>query len=255
MNGGFMMKGKRVIAVLLSLLLVFGMAAGEASQAQAAGKPGKGAITSLKKNGSTLSVAWKNLGCDGYDMQVSWKKNFKYSFDYTVNVPSYHQDVVINGSADYLYARVRGFNNGSSKTYGAWSATKKIKWNGKGGSSGSKKKKNAKKNKSTKTSGKAPKLSKKSVTLRPGQSATITIKNVKASQIKSLSLKKKPRKDFEGKAAVKKLSKSKFKVTGKGDGGIVDVTVTVKLKKAVKGKKTYKLKLTINCAGENGEVG
>lgn len=256
------MKVKRIMSILLSLLLILGMAAGEVSQVQAAGKPGKAVITGVEKSGKNVITYWNGLGCRGYQYQLSDKKGFPANKTYSMTtdventgLSEYYYEMHINGSASYIYIRVRGYNkNGSKKVYGAWSAKKKVKWNGKS-SSGSKKKNNTKKKNTAKSTGKAPKLSKKSVTLKQGQSATIKIKNVNASQIKSISFKKKPQKTFEGEASVKKLSKTKFKVTAKSESGAVTVTAIVKLKKPIKDKKTYKLKLNVECLSESGEAG
>lgn len=82
------------------------------------------------------------------------------------------------------------------------------------------------------------KLSKKSVTVTKGQSVKVTIKNVKAKNVKKLSVTSSKKKI----AAVKKSGKTAFKVTGKSKGSAkVTAKVTVKGK-----KKATKLTLKVS---------
>ena len=86
------------------------------------------------------------MGCRGYEYQLSDKKSFPSNKTYSLTtdvdntgLSEYYYEMHVNGKADYIYIRVRGFNkDGSNRVYGAWSAKKKVKWSGKSSSSGSK---------------------------------------------------------------------------------------------------------------------
>ncbi len=81
------------------------------------------------------------------------------------------------------------------------------------------------------------KLSASKATIKVGASKTVTVKGVKASKVKKLSLST----SKKAVATAKKVSNVKFSVTGK-KAGKATITAKVALKKAVAGKKSYKLK-------------
>ena len=81
------------------------------------------------------------------------------------------------------------------------------------------------------------KLSASKATIKVGASKTVTVKGVKASKVKKLSLST----SKKAVATAKKVSNVKFSVTGK-KAGKATITAKVTLKKAVAGKKSYKLK-------------
>lgn len=86
-----------------------------------------------------------------------------------------------------------------------------------------------------------PKLSKKSVTVKVGKSAKVSIKGVTAKKIKKLTVKSSNSKI----ASAKKKGKTAITVTGK-KAGKATVTAGVKV-----GKKTTNLKLTVKVTGDS----
>lgn len=86
---------------------------------------------------------------------------------------------------------------------------------------------------------KKPKLSKSKVTVAEKKTAKITIKNVKAKQVKKLTVKTAKK----AVATVKKNGKTAFTITGK-KAGKTTVTASVKV-----GKKTTKLKVAVTVTG------
>lgn len=93
---------------------------------------------------------------------------------------------------------------------------------------------------------KKPTLSKKSVSVIVKKSAKITIKNVKANKVKSLTVKS-AKKSI---ATVKKNGKTKFTITGKKEG---KTTITAKVKVG-KNTTTLKVKVTVKKASVQTET-
>ena len=211
--------------------------------------PGKVKIQRVDKTKKYVIVHWEGLGCDGYQIQLSHLKSFKYKYDLTTDVSptdldSYNHQININGKSKHLYTRVRGFNkneNGKRK-FGAWSKVKKIKWSGSGSSGDSD-------NSGSGSSKKAPMLSKTSISMLDADNRTVAIKNVKASQVSSLSLKT----SNSNVCKTRKESKVKFQVYSPVEAdGTATVTVKLKLKKAIKGKKTYTWKIKVKVKFDGG---
>ena len=88
---------------------------------------------------------------------------------------------------------------------------------------------------------KTPSVSTKSVTVKADATKTVKLKNIKKAQVKSLTVKSSDKKI----ATVKKKNAVSFSVTGKNPYEQTKASVTVKLKKKVKGKKSYKFSLKI----------
>ena len=87
---------------------------------------------------------------------------------------------------------------------------------------------------------KKPELSEKKLTLYKGEKCVIKINNVSSKNLNKFTLKS----SNKSVAVVKKKSSTKFTVTAKKNGKTT-VTVATKLKKAVKGRKTYNLKVSV----------
>ena len=88
---------------------------------------------------------------------------------------------------------------------------------------------------------KKPALSVKSVTVKDGSKKTVKLKNIKKSQVRSLTVKSADKTI----ASVKKKNAVSIFVTGKNAYEQTKATVTVKLKKKIRGKKSYKFSLKI----------
>lgn len=88
------------------------------------------------------------------------------------------------------------------------------------------------------------KLSKTSISVKEGKTQTVKIRNAKKSNVKNLTVKSSNPASIKAKAS----GKLAVKITGKKACTSAKISVTVKLKKKVAGKKTYKLKLTANCS-------
>ena len=94
---------------------------------------------------------------------------------------------------------------------------------------------------------KKPKLSPDGATIYKDKTKTFTIKNVKKANVKSLSVKVWNKNVVKLQKKILTKKKVGFVLKGVG-GGISNVTVTLKLKKKIAGKKTYTFDMNV-CAG------
>lgn len=216
---------KSLFKPFLSLMLAFAMVIGSAALPStdtraATKKPKKCTITKIDQSGSSMTIYWKNVGCYGYHVQVSEQKSFPAGGTYNAKgygdgtTLQWHKVDGLSYGCTY-YVRVRGYNlNGSKKVYGTWSSKKTVSFKI------------------------APKLSKGTEQkILSGRTRSFRIKNIKKSQVSSLTV---VSADKMLVAPVKNVWNGFYFSTGWDMEGKTKVTVTLKLKKAINGKKIYK---------------
>ena len=101
--------------------------------------------------------------------------------------------------------------------------------------------------------GKAPKLTPDSATIFIGKTKTFTIKNVKKSNVKSLKVKTGSEKRVTVTKKIMKKNKVGFVLKANG-GGLIQLDVVLKLKKAQAGKKSYKFELNLQTGSKEAPI-
>lgn len=90
--------------------------------------PEKVNLTSVKAGKASLTVKWKKVNCDGYQIQYSTKKNFKGAKSVTVSRKKASATIKKLSSKKKYYVRIRPYLNvENKKAYLAWSKVKSIK--------------------------------------------------------------------------------------------------------------------------------
>lgn len=82
--------------------------------------PGVAAITSVKSARPNVTVAWKSVGCTGYELQISLNSNFSGAAVYRQTAAAKTMGGMLDNRVYYF--RVRAYNTeGGKTTYGDWS--------------------------------------------------------------------------------------------------------------------------------------
>ena len=88
----------------------------------------KTSLTSIKAGKASLTVKWKKVNCDGYQIQYSTKSNFKGAKSVTVSRKKASTTIKKLSSKKKYYVRVRSYLNiDNQKAYSSWYKVKSVK--------------------------------------------------------------------------------------------------------------------------------
>lgn len=128
LGGNEMTKVNKIIAILMSIAILFSTVCGMTIETFAASKPSETSISSLTAKNNGFTVKWKKKSGTGYQIQYSTSSKFKSAKTVKISKASTTSKTVSNLSAKKkYYVRVRVYKKSGKKTvYSKWSKTKKV---------------------------------------------------------------------------------------------------------------------------------